>query len=100
MATDYGSAQVGHLYFFGSALQTPQRTSDIVLLVDGGRNFKSRKEKTNVCRGKGCAGSVEDDVRNTLATFALQDAFPIGLNPAANFHCSSLRRGFLHWLVR
>jgi hypothetical protein len=23
----YGSAQVGHLYFFGSALQTPQRGS-------------------------------------------------------------------------
>lgn len=27
--TYYGSAQVGHLYFFGSAAQTPQRASDI-----------------------------------------------------------------------
>jgi hypothetical protein len=26
----YGSAQVGHLYFLGSALQTPQRTSAMV----------------------------------------------------------------------
>jgi hypothetical protein len=29
--TDYGSAQVGHLYFFGSALQTPQREEDMVV---------------------------------------------------------------------
>ena len=64
MATNYGSAQVGHLYFLGSALQTPQRTSDIVLFVGGGRNFKFRKEKTNVCRMNGGAGRVEDDVRN------------------------------------
>lgn len=28
--TDYGREQVGHLYFLGSALQTPQRGSDIV----------------------------------------------------------------------
>ena len=27
--TYYGSAQVGHLYFFGSMAQTPQRTSAI-----------------------------------------------------------------------
>jgi hypothetical protein len=33
MASYYGSAQVGHLYFLGSALQTPQRTSDIVFLI-------------------------------------------------------------------
>jgi hypothetical protein len=26
----YGSAHVGHLYFLGSALQTPQRISAIV----------------------------------------------------------------------
>jgi hypothetical protein len=29
--TDYGSAQVGHLYFFGSAAQTPQREEDMVV---------------------------------------------------------------------
>jgi hypothetical protein len=27
----YGSAHVGHLYFFSSAAQTPQRGSDILV---------------------------------------------------------------------
>jgi len=64
MATNYGSAQVGHLYFLGSALQTPQRTSDIVLFVGGDREFEPGKEKTKVCRMNGCVRSIEDDVRN------------------------------------
>jgi len=64
MATNYGSAQVGHLYFLGFALQTPQRTSDIVLFVGGDRDVKFGKEKTNVCRMYGCVRSIEDDVHN------------------------------------
>jgi len=44
-AAYYGSAQVGHLYFFGSALQTPQRTSDIVLFVGGDRDFNFGKRR-------------------------------------------------------
>jgi hypothetical protein len=38
-ASYYGSAQVGHLYFLGSALQTPQRTSAIVILIAGKEGF-------------------------------------------------------------
>lgn len=33
VVTDYGSAQVGHLYFLGSAAQTPQRGSDMLSAI-------------------------------------------------------------------
>lgn len=30
--TDYGSAHVGHLYFLGAVVQTPQRVSSMVMM--------------------------------------------------------------------
>lgn len=37
MDTNYGSAQVGHLYFLGSELQTPHSTSAILSISDCSR---------------------------------------------------------------
>lgn len=60
----YGSAQVGHLYFLGSALQTPQRTSDVVLFICGDLDSKAGGKRRNACRRNGCAERIKDDVRN------------------------------------
>lgn len=88
----YGSAQVGHLYFFGSVSQTPQSTVAIVCKsLSFGEELpecRCAKNKTSGGLKKGRVGVLETTRATSPELLPLQ-TFPKRLNPAEKFHHST-----------
>lgn len=63
----YGSAQVGHLYFFGSVSQTPQRT---VAIVSGSLSFSEKMPGCRCAKNKMSGGLKTGRVRVSETTRA------------------------------
>jgi hypothetical protein len=89
--TDYGSAQVGHLYFLGSEAQTPQRGSDMVrgklrICYNFKEGFFGLRNETSVA-----TSNVEHDVlRMERKDPSSRSTVPKRKIPAANFDADML----------